>query len=136
MRRALGQEPRVHNGLSAGTNKYDAATHFLFLKYIEINKIRHPGLIHEGLIEGNWDLDAGDRRLGVTLRLAGDGLPPVHMFLLEAPLPAALTPALPDKVLDPGPGPGVHHVTPVSARADRQLLEPLDQQHARVADLA
>ena len=92
---------------------------------------RHP---HDDYV--TWDLDAGDRRLGVTLRLAGGGLPPVHVLLLEAPLPAALTPALPDKVLDPGPGPGVHHVTPVSARADRQLLEPLDQQHARVADLA
>ena len=29
MRRALGQEPRVHDGLSAGTDKYHAATHFL-----------------------------------------------------------------------------------------------------------
>lgn len=83
-----------------------------------------------------WDLVAGDGRLGVTLGLAGGGLPPVHVLLLEAPLPAALAPALPDEVLDPGPGPGVHHVAPVSARADRKLLEPLDQQHARVADLA
>ena len=32
--------------------------------------------------------------------------------------------------------PGVHDVAPVLLRPRRQLLEPLDQQHARVADVA
>ena len=47
-------------------------------------------------------------RFGVLL------LPLVDMFLLEAPLPAALPPPLPDKVLDPWACPGIHHMSPVS----------------------
>ena len=32
--------------------------------------------------------------------------------------------------------PGVHDVSPVAGGGERQLPEPLDEQHARVADLA
>ena len=57
------------------------------------------------------------------------------MFLLEGALAARLSSALSDEVLHARPGAGAHHVRPVPARPGRQLAEPLDQQHAGVADL-
>ena len=58
----------------------------------------------------------------------------VNMLLFEAPLPAALSPPLSDKVLDSRPRPGVHHVAPVSGGPHRQLLESLHQQNTGVTD--
>ena len=81
-----------------------------------------------------WNLLSVHHLLGVALCLAGGGLPSIHVLLLEAPLSAALPPSLSDKVLDPGPSPGVHHMAPVTVGAYWQLLEPLDQKHTGIAD--
>ena len=48
---------------------------------------------------------------------------------------ASLGPGLAQR-FDPRAGPGVHHVVPVARGTRGQLEEPLDEEHARVADLA
>lgn len=61
-----------------------------------------------------------------------------NMFSLvgETAFPATLPPSLSDEVLHSRSSPGIHHVSPVLGSPGWELLEPLDQQHTGVTDVA
>ena len=119
----------VKHHLAQLTNVHHSTTHALLPPVVGVDEVQDVGLV--SLIA----------RVHLSLDWSSSlPLPSVHVLVFEHVFLRAvwdwcLLLLVLEHVLDAWPGPGVHHVVPVLVGVSRQLLPPLHDQHARVADL-